>query len=305
MKTHVIILAQGQQKRLPALTVAKQMLHLPACGGTPILHRTIRQCWSVLSETRDIDSARRGEITPHRITVVCWPPMSEELTDHGIAIRGGPMCTCATHCPESPHHDRACCYQVRCECWCHDIFHPDTCTLPDPGNSSLKGVDRFLRRFYEHPSRPTFERTVVLFGDTVYSWRCLQAIFDGTHWHCGFVGTSDLSQSGGELWGVSWEIGAETVMLQALVTALGRHPAFAEYQPGQMRRWLWEIDRCIDGSHLDGVIGVDVGAHGLRRTWYRTIDDYTRDIDLPEHVEQLSALSELAASDDALHGVTW
>jgi hypothetical protein len=29
------------------------------------------------------------------------------------------MCTCATHCPESPHHERACCSATRCACWCH------------------------------------------------------------------------------------------------------------------------------------------------------------------------------------------
>lgn len=29
------------------------------------------------------------------------------------------MCTCSTHCPESGHHERACCSMVSCDCWCH------------------------------------------------------------------------------------------------------------------------------------------------------------------------------------------
>lgn len=30
------------------------------------------------------------------------------------------MCTCSTHCPASPYHERACCDRSRCDCWCHD-----------------------------------------------------------------------------------------------------------------------------------------------------------------------------------------
>lgn len=29
------------------------------------------------------------------------------------------MCTCAMHCASSEHHERACCDQVYCLCWCH------------------------------------------------------------------------------------------------------------------------------------------------------------------------------------------
>lgn len=29
------------------------------------------------------------------------------------------MCTCAVHCPERPYHERACCDQLDCDCWCH------------------------------------------------------------------------------------------------------------------------------------------------------------------------------------------
>lgn len=30
------------------------------------------------------------------------------------------MCTCMMHCPESEHHERACCGRTRCECRCHE-----------------------------------------------------------------------------------------------------------------------------------------------------------------------------------------
>jgi hypothetical protein len=31
------------------------------------------------------------------------------------------MCTCATHCVESPYHERACCSETRCGCACHRL----------------------------------------------------------------------------------------------------------------------------------------------------------------------------------------
>jgi hypothetical protein len=90
-------------------------------------------------------------------------------------------------------------------------------------------------------------------------------------------------------------------MRQALERALANHPPFEEYQPGQMRRWLWEIDKYIDGPFAGGPWPDGVN----RRTWYSAIDDYTRDIDLPEHVRELGRLSELAAADDRAHDLVW
>lgn len=284
--THVIILAQGQQKRLASLPVAKCMLKLPACREIEIIKRTLRQLWYLLEMQHNggLDPADSPVRHHHRICVVTWPQVSEHLLRFGSVIDIG--------------RERAI------------TFYPHTETLTEPGNSSLKGIDRYLRRFHEQPYRPAFERTVVLFGDVVYSWACLRMILEGTHWHCGFVGTRDLSQAAGELWGLSWEPTAEQVMLQALLAALGRHPPFAEYQPGQMRRWLWEIGRCIDGSLAntvaDGEYARAIGAPtGAKPTWYRACDDYTRDIDLPEHVEMLQLLSECARLDDDQNGVTW
>ncbi len=275
MSTHVIILAQGSQKRLPELTVAKQMLPLPACGNTPILYRTIRQLFQLL-DVQSVLSPRPGAwpsaIPSLRdmplIRVVTWFPLVEQVIRDGIEVGN------------------------------RTIFHPSMTMLADPGNSSLRGVSRYLSspETSEIVNAREYDRTVVLLGDVVYSWACLRAILTGTHWRMGFVGTSDLSRDGGELWGLSWEKTAEEPMLHSLNDALAAHPKFTEYQPGQMRRWLWAFE---------GFMHRELGQAVEPRNWYVPIDDYTRDIDLPEHVKQLGALSEHAAADDLANGVTW
>lgn len=269
MKTHVIILAQGQQKRLPSLTVAKQMLPLPACGDMPIMHRTIRQLYSLLDMVPRTDP--RDPIR-EMITVVCWLPMSEELSRVGVPVA----------------------HRLR--------YHPDTYTLVEPGNSSLKGIERYLSKTADDRAREDYVRTVILFGDVVYSWACLRAILSGTHWNMGFVGTSDLSTAGGELWGLSWNLSANQTMLECLAAANAKHPPFIDYQPGQMRRWLWEVDRLIDGESAKST---ETGRGLLVRTWFKAIDDYTRDIDIPEHLKLINDLSQAAAADDRANGAPW
>jgi hypothetical protein len=256
MTTHIIILAQGRQTRLPALPVAKQLLPLPACNGTPILYRTMRQIWHLLPGVKTLDD---------RVIAVSWLPVMERLQREAVVIGGD------------------------------ERYYPNVDTLSDPGNSSLKGIARYLEKLTREAdvcqkrfgATLTFERTVVLLGDVVYSWACLQAIlFKKTP--LTFCGTSDISPSGGELWGIAWSNGQQAVMTAALEVALAKHPPFAEYQPGQLRRWMWAIHPEFQTTAR-----------------YAAIDDYTRDIDLPEHVEQLPRLSELAAADDAANGVTW
>lgn len=44
------------------------------------------------------------------------------------------MCTCATHCTLSPHHDIWCCGNSICNCWCHGeikLFLDDERPTPD------------------------------------------------------------------------------------------------------------------------------------------------------------------------------
>jgi hypothetical protein len=175
---------------------------------------------------------------------------------------------------------------------------PAMMTLADPGNSSLKGIARYLecdlRRAGMFGPRP--DRTVVLLGDTVYSWECLSALFEAAaDW--GFVGTPDLSASSGELWGVAWHRSAEDRMLTELRDALARHPPFeGEYQPGQMRRWISGWRRGDIVNHVDKL---------RRHGHYTDISDYTHDIDIPAHITLLPWLSEAAAADDAQHGLVW
>lgn len=259
MTTHVIILAQGQQKRLPDLETPKQMLELPACGGIAIIERTL--CQLALIEPTAM------------VTIVCGGPMMILLPMVGTELvqkATGVRLSIGTH------------------------------QLGDPGNSSLKGIARYLenlRTGYEAPRFEgiTFTKTVVLLGDVIYSWPCLRACMEPTHWGVGFVGTSDLSRSGGELWGLSWMPDDHSTMKDALGRALKKHPPFEDYQPGQMRRWLWEIDE------LNNYFSV----RAPERFWFTAIDDYTRDIDLPEHIAELGRLSEAAALDDATNGLVW
>ncbi len=249
MITEIIILAQGSQKRLGMARGYKQLLPLPACGGMPILTRTLHQISSNM-------------LRDPSITLVA----SNELMD---GIPGGDGFA--------------------------TISRVDThVVLQDPGNSSLKGISRYLAvRGTDHKAAGT----VVLLGDVVYSWHCLNMIFSLARHGYGFVGTSDLSAGGGELWGVAWKRDFENVMLSELADALLRHPPFEdEYQPGQMRRWITGFKR---GDIVDHI-------RSMRRTGhYLDVDDYTRDIDLPEHLALLPKLSESAATDDHVNNAPW
>lgn len=166
-------------------------------------------------------------------------------------------------------------------------------TLGDPGNSSLKGIARYLESKHRAVRGAS---TVVLLGDVVYSWACLKALFHASYdW--GFVGTPDLSAAGGELWGVGWSHDAEGHMMVRLRDALLRHPPFEEdYQPGQLRRWI------------SGWLRGDIVTHveKLRRIGHYTdISDYTHDIDIAAHLTLLPWLSESAAADDSANGPSW
>jgi hypothetical protein len=168
--------------------------------------------------------------------------------------------------------------------------------LADPGNSSLKGIARYLaQRDSTEPQNPE-DRTIVLLGDVCYSWAALNALLLASREH-GFVGTSNLSESGGELWGVAWKRKFEDQMLRDLGDALLRHPPFEdEYQPGQMRRWILGWRKGSLAERVDR----------LRRSGlYFDIDDYTMDVDLAVHIPKLAESSVLAREDDIRNGMTW
>lgn len=262
MKTHVVILAQGTQQRMgDAITIPKQLLPLPACGGIPILHRTLLQLARIeYQNLRD---------PAGRVTVVAWSEVLDSIFKHRMLTRS-----------ERPPAEGL--------------------SLLEPGNSSLKGIHRYLA-LTAGAEQP--ERTIVLLGDVVYSWRCLQAIFeplDGPYLdstgipRCRFVGTPDISPSGGELWGIAWERVSDTKptgrrgMIDALESALEKHPPFQAYQPGQLRRWMWQIHPSFHTTIA-----------------YKRVDDYTMDVDLAEHIGKLGPASELAKADDREHGLIW
>ncbi len=256
-KYEVIILAQGNQSRLGMAHGYKQLLPLPACGGMPILARTIRQLRSNLIQDLHITLvATNGLVSAVHPAWWCVDPVIAGANATGLIDR----------------------YEE----------------LVDPGNSSLKGISRYLGlRGTDHFS---IDRTVVLLGDVVYSWHCLHEIFFSPTRTYGFVGTSDLDAGRGELWGVAWHRDYEAMMLSDLAYALVRHPPFEGYQPGQMRRWISGGKRGPLKDHV----------HAMRRAGhYLDVDDYTRDIDLPEHLALLPKLSESAAADDHVNNAPW
>lgn len=176
------------------------------------------------------------------------------------------------------------------------------CTLADPGNSSLKGLDRYFKGSGDVVTGdPKTHQTVVLLGDVIYSWHCLLSLFDVSGFApVRFAGTSNLSPGGGELWGVAWRQGIHPSMLDSLERAMAKHPPASvddTYQPGQMRRLLWDIDAKKRWNLNDG-----------QRPWFVAVDDYTMDIDLPEHVRLIrrgTGVSHAASVDDKEHGLVW
>ena len=265
--THVIILAQGKQTRLPNLKTHKHLLELPACG-VDIITRTLCQ----LAMLSTFEHSEGHDYVQHMgVTVVCGGDLRYGIDAGGKAdvLR---------------HTGRV-------------LLGLGTYELGRPGNSSLKGISRYLdTQDYRTDAIGRDERIVVLLGDVVYSWDCLRAILKGTHWNMGFVGSPDLSRDAGELYGLSWRGSAHGTMLELLDAALVNHPPFEAYQCGQMRRWLWEADRLCDPLYPE---------NGLRRTWYVAIDDYTDDVDVPSEVAALPQLALEAAEDDKNNGLHW
>lgn len=265
--THVIILAQGNQRRLGvAAKHPKCLFPLEHCGGRPILYRTLVQVWKLLD---GVGINEDGNGNWHRATVVGWYEVKKWLDINPVFVW-------------PPHSDRIARHSAQ--------FVPEVESLADPGNSSLKGIARYLDtgRARQYASWP--ERTIVLLADVVYSWRCLEVLFAETKHTVCFAGTNNLGPGDGELWGIQWDRSADRLMMMCLRRALEKHPRFEEYQPGQLRNWLWQVD--------------EVSRSG-DRGWFTAVDDYTMDVDLPEHIPLLGPASSAAADDDLRHGVHW
>ena len=269
---HVVILCQGQQTRLHDLPRPKHMLMLPACNYTLIIERTLCQL---------------AMLGVQYATVVCEGALQRWVD--GLAqqeVDGhGPLAALRYHPVVLSHR------------------------LIDPGNSSLKGVVAYMNAVCANWIRfgPN-KHTTVLLGDVVYSWRCLRTLlFSATEapnsWRqdgAVFVGSGDLSASGGEIWGISFNEAGRPNMTAALAGALERHPPFATYQCGQLRRWF--IERAL----MAGLIN-DRSDYATAKTTtlYAAVDDYTDDIDVPQDLITLPNLARQAALDDFAHGLRW
>jgi hypothetical protein len=171
---------------------------------------------------------------------------------------------------------------------------PSYDVLPEPGNSALKGIARYLELRDHRIFR--YDRTIILLGDVVYSWACLRAIWEMSK-IAGFVGTRNLALEKGELWGVAWSRALEDRMMSDLRDALLRHPPLDDgYHHSQLRRWISGWRRGDLSDHIAKLRKVDA---------YVDIDDYTHDIDAASDLVLLPELSSVAASDDAQHNVQW
>lgn len=250
----VVILAQGEQKRIPELKIPKQLVSLPACGNMPILDRTLRMVYSLRGAETSLD-------------IVGWPHFVDHYKVHPIAFH----------------------YREGGEGWSHAI-RPNVVTLDDPGNSSLKGMNRYLLRPaspFSHDS--PYTQVTMLLGDVIYSWDLLYRLLMPltSVYAPRFAVSSDISGGGGELWGITWRNTDpwRQQMIEALEAAMRSHPQQTIYQPGQMRLWLWAYERLNPQRNVRIVSAPD---------------DYIIDIDKPEHTTPafLQAISERAAHDD-------
>lgn len=163
--------------------------------------------------------------------------------------------------------------------------------LTDPGNSSLKGLHRYLEHRRTCGPRADAGGTVVLLGDVVYSRDCVKLLGTVATTDFAFYTSPDLSPSGGEVWAVVWPRDREKTIDTVLDLALAKHPPFEAYQPGQMRRLLY----AARGSSQvpNPVVITSLETH------------FIRDFDKPDDLQHFEATARRALIDDREHGITW
>jgi hypothetical protein len=265
---HVIILAQGQQSRLPDLLIAKHLLEIPHTGEI-ILKRTLRLV-SEIAPTAAITLVAPMS-TAAALGRSGYKSVSVDAGDHELIFvddhRPGAF-------QEPAWRGRR----------LIDVF-----TLRDPGNHAVAGLQRYLRArdFVE-------DQTVVLLGDVIYSRAALTAILTGTAREADpvfdgvtFVGTPDLTGGGGELFGIRVSGKRRDVLLADLPRSSS---AFTAYQPGRLRELLWELQK-------RNRISWDLRVH--RQAPYIPISDFTTDIDTPADLANLPELGKLVAAEVA------
>ncbi len=293
----VVIMAQGQQSRLSDLKIPKQLLPLALCNTT-ILDRTL----SLLAHYDEV-----GEIV-----VVA----GEEIRRH-LAGPGHKVEHFETAGWRTCNDDGAIAAADAVMAWPARALRRslvvEVVSLDLPGNSVIRGL-RAIRPYLKReavvvggagvPDRElVFDRTVILLGDVVYSRRCLGALVPKVApapiW---FAVSPDLSPSGGEVYGCSYDVAGTAEFLSLLDEVV--HPPFVDtYQPGQLRRLLWERQRRVLEAEMTerGVSPkiaalVRAGAPVPLESCCSIMDggDYTRDIDTVEDMKRLGELDVAA-----------
>ncbi len=173
-------------------------------------------------------------------------------------------------------------------------------TLVRPGTSVIRGLQA-IRAYLKQEAVVTpgevgageelpFERTVILLGDVVYSKRCLAALVDKVSgrsqvW---FAVSPDLTGATGEVFGVSYDQAGTAEFLHLLDNV--KHPPFPDtYQPGQLRRLLWDRQAAV---LQHAVMTPQLACCSIMD------DDFTADVDTMSDLRRLSALDEMAFDDD-------
>lgn len=217
----ILIMAQGEQRRLSKLGYPKQLIEL---AGETIIARTIRLVNEIVNAV--------------------------EIHEH-IAVIGHPVIT------EALRHQR----------------HVITMTLGDPGKCIVDGLAAT-----ESIWSPIDCKTVLL-GDVVYSRDAIAKIFADRH-RLVFSGTSDLSESTGETFSMTWNADGE--MKELLRTCPCRVRKKGELVGGHLRRLLWHAMRRRRARNDPRV--------SWARELYIPIDDWTDDIDTPDDLRFLPKL---------------
>lgn len=223
----VIVMCQGQQRRLPNLTHSKHMLEV---GGEPILSRTLRL------------------LATHIGGASKCPVVVFGNKDLMPALQAG---------------ERA------------GLRSPLLAQFPAPGTCVVDGI-LAARAAWDWDGR-----TTILLGDVVWSSLALTAFLLDQR-PLVFAGTPDISNSGGEVFGVSFTNEKEMTVLT--MSCPCRKVNFSIPQGGHLRRLLWHAQA------QRGLVAPD------GQTWhpdlYLPITDWTDDVDTPADVARLPELGQ-------------
>ena len=158
-----------------------------------------------------------------------------------------------------------------------------TVTLPRPGNSVVQGL-------LGTGAMLAGDDVVVLLGDVVYSWACLEYLLDAARRQRLFAAavSSDLSVGGGEVYGVAYGRNHAHKVVSLLEGAPKPPPHFTSYQPGQLRTWIREVQRDLG-------VAQPFEPHG---DVCHVVDDYTTDFDTLDDLVWLGSADVGAYQDD-------